>query len=93
MACYRNRGGGEKNRDRMTVSPLGGGTTIEQTVGNPAGRLISGEYTMSGSSNRRTSEPADKPKRKAGSIDLSTARQMLPLVRSIGGGGTTCLKK
>jgi hypothetical protein len=38
---------------------------------------------MSGSSNKRASESAGKPKRKPATIDLSTARQMLPLVRSI----------
>jgi hypothetical protein len=38
---------------------------------------------MSGSSHKRASELPGKPKRKAGAIDLSTARQMLPLVRSI----------
>ena len=38
---------------------------------------------MSGSSNKRTSESAGKPKKKPGAIDLPTARQMLPLVRSI----------
>jgi hypothetical protein len=38
---------------------------------------------MSGSSNKRASESAGKPKKKLASIDLSTARQMLPLVRSI----------
>jgi hypothetical protein len=38
---------------------------------------------MSGSSNKRASESAGKPKKKPVSIDLSTARQMLPLVRSI----------
>lgn len=38
---------------------------------------------MSGSPNKRASESADRPKRKPTAIDLSTARQMLPLVRSI----------
>ena len=38
---------------------------------------------MSGSSHKRASEPTGKPKKKAAAIDLSTARQMLPLVRSI----------
>lgn len=38
---------------------------------------------MSGSSHKRASEPADRPKKKPAAIDLSTARQMLPLVRSI----------
>ena len=38
---------------------------------------------MSGSCNKRASEPAGKPKKKPGAIDLPTARQMLPLVRSI----------
>jgi hypothetical protein len=38
---------------------------------------------MSGSSNKRASESAGKPKRRAATIDLPTARQMLPLVRSI----------
>ncbi len=37
---------------------------------------------MAGSS-KRTSDSAGKQKRKPGSIDLNTARQMLPLVRSI----------
>lgn len=37
---------------------------------------------MSGPS-QRASGPTDQPKRKPNAIDLSTARQMLPLVRSI----------
>ena len=37
---------------------------------------------MSGPSQRATG-PTDQPKRKPNAIDLSTARQMLPLVRSI----------
>ena len=37
---------------------------------------------MSSTPNRATN-PADKPRKKAISLDLTTARQMLPLVRSI----------
>jgi hypothetical protein len=37
---------------------------------------------MSSTPNRATN-PADKPRKKAVSLDLTTARQMLPLVRSI----------
>jgi hypothetical protein len=38
---------------------------------------------MSSSSNMRAPEPTGKSKRKTNTIDLPTARQMLPLVRSI----------
>ena len=42
-----------------------------------------GVTTMSGFSNKRASESAGKPRKKPTIIDLSTARQMLPLVRII----------
>lgn len=38
---------------------------------------------MSGSFNKRASESAGRPRKRPSPIDLSTARQMLPLVRSI----------